>query len=140
MPAQLPAALHRAAAKKENISIFCYDYNENGEPIEKIDLTTENINKITVSLSDCDVEIIAGAEKSELELVNFEKYKYSLSTSDSELELTDSIGIKSVIRFNSGSFSFEGLRYIFRSGERVSRKYRRVRSEKQSSGLLTRRL
>lgn len=106
----------QSSAKKENISIFCYDYNENGEPIEKIDLTTENINKITVSLSDCDVEIIAGAEKSELELVNFEKYKYSLSTSDSELELTDSIGIKSVIRFNSGSFSFEGLRYIFPFG------------------------
>ncbi len=106
----------QSRAESENVSIFCYDYNENGEPIEKIDLTTENINKITVSLSDCDVEIVTGAERSELELVNFEKYKYSLSTGDSELELSDSIGIKSVIRFNSGSFSFEGLRYIFPFG------------------------
>ncbi len=106
----------QSKAKSENVSIFCYEYNENGEPTEKIDLTTENINKISVSLADCDIEIVTGAEKSELELVNFEKYKYSLSTSDSELALSDSIGIKSVIRFSSGSFSFEGLRYIFPFG------------------------
>lgn len=103
----------QSKAAKEGVDIFSYNYNEEGDLFDTVDFATENINRIKLSLGRCDVHIIGGAERAEAELVNFEKYKYSLSMSDSGLEISDGIGLGSFVTFSSGGISFDGMRYLF---------------------------
>ena len=109
----ITCSVAQSNAEKEGVDIFSYNYNESGDLSDMVDFKSENINRIKLSLGSCDVHIIGGAENAEAELVNFEKYKYSLSMTDGELRISDGISFGSFVSISSGGISFDGMRYLF---------------------------
>lgn len=112
----ITCSVAQSNAEKDGIDIFSYNYNESDDLFDTVDFKAESINRIKLSLGRCDVHIIGGADRAEAELVNFEKYKYSLSMTDGELEISDGISFSSFVTISSGGISFDGMRYLFPFG------------------------
>lgn len=112
----ITCSVAQSNAEKEGVDIFSYNYNESGDLLDTVDFRAENVNRIKISLGRCDVHIIGGGDRAEAELVNFERYKYSLSMTDGELKITDGIGFGSFVTVSSGGISFDGMRYLFPFG------------------------
>lgn len=99
-------------AKAQNIALFDYQADDNGNIISKIEFSDENITKIIVDAGKCNVNIYGNAIETYAELINFEKNKYSISTNGSCFNLSDSMSWKSFVHLDSNGLSFDGLRYI----------------------------
>lgn len=112
----ITCGIANSKAADEGVAIFENELSASGDPIRTVDLEKENINKISITLENCNVEIVGNSEICEAELTNFEKYMYSLSTLDSELVLADGFGWKSLVELSSGGISFDGMRHLFPFG------------------------
>lgn len=99
-------------AQAQNIEVFDYQVDDNGNVISRIEFSEENITKIVISASKCNVNIYGNSAETYAELINFEKNKYTLSTNGSCFNFSDSMSWKSFIQLSSNGLSFDGLRYI----------------------------
>ena len=106
-------AVGSAGAKSDGIDIYSYSYDENDRTVTEVDISNEAIGKISLELGSCSVRIEGGGDRPTVKLVGFEKYRYSLSTTGSELKIKDGFGPTALIGMSSDGISFDGMRYLF---------------------------
>ncbi len=101
-------------AKNDGVMLFPEE-NSNGDLVYKMDL--KNTTKITVNSADADIFIEGGAEKSVIEVVNFNANYYKLSQSNGSLTFGQVDDFLSMFKFWDNGFSFKGMRYLLRFGD-----------------------
>lgn len=70
------------------------------------------INKIQLDLSDAEITVVGGAEKSYIEFINFKGNYYSLVTTSSLVSFDETPDIDAMLTFWESGFSFKGIRYM----------------------------
>lgn len=101
-------------AKSSDIMLFP-EADSDGNLVYRVDL--ENITKLNITTADADVTVIGGAERSEIEIVNFNANYYKLSQSNGSLVFVEVDDFLSMFKFWDNGFSFKGMRYILRFGD-----------------------
>lgn len=110
----ITCAVASAMAKSDGVMLFPAADSE-GNLVYRMDL--DGTTKITVDSADADVQIIGGAEKSEIEVVNFNANYYKLSLSNGSVNFAQVDDFMSMFKFWENGFSFKGMRYILRFGD-----------------------
>ncbi len=72
----------------------------------------DSISKIELILSDAQINIYGGSDRSYIEFVNFSENYYSLTVSNTILSFDEIPDIMSMLKFWENGFSFKGMRYI----------------------------
>ena len=80
--------------------------------VKTIDLSSKELNKISLDFDDADVNIYGSSPTSYIEFVNFSETLYSLSVTNISLSFNEIPDITSMLRFWENGFSFKGMRYI----------------------------
>ena len=101
-------------SKGDGIMLFP-EADKNGNLVYSMDL--DGVSKITVNVLDADVTVIGGAEKSTIEVVNFNANYYKLNESGGSLNFAQVEDFMSMFKFWENGFSFKGMRYILRFGD-----------------------
>lgn len=76
----------------------------------------DEINKVSLDVTDASVNIIGGAEKSCIELCNFDENYYSFTMTNRIIQFKESGDLKGLLSFWENGFTFKGMRYIFKLG------------------------
>lgn len=100
----------KGMAKSSGIVLFEQTEDANGNAVIKKDIPEDVVTKISLDLEDVDVNIYGGADKSYIELINFDVNSYGMNISNNTLSITDSFDITSLFT-SSGGVQFKGLRY-----------------------------
>ncbi|MBE6709060.1 MAG: DUF4097 domain-containing protein [Ruminococcaceae bacterium] len=101
-------------AKSDGVMLFPEE-SPNGDLVYRMDL--KNTTKITVNSADADISIVGGAERSVIEVVNFNANYYKLSQSNGSLTFGQVDDFLSMFKFWDNGFSFKGMRYLLRFGD-----------------------
>ncbi len=75
-----------------------------------------DIGRVKFDAVKAQVNIIGGAEKSYIEVINFNENLCTFSNSNAMVTFRESPDVSSVLRFWENGFTFKGLRYLLRSG------------------------
>ncbi|MBQ8552136.1 MAG: DUF4097 family beta strand repeat protein [Clostridia bacterium] len=78
--------------------VYTYDYSQ------------DSIGRITVNVKEADINIIGGAEKPYIELVNFSEGMYEFSSTNRILTVNNNTDLSSPANIASLAMSFKGLR------------------------------
>ena len=104
-------------ATEQGIGLFTQIGDEDDNYVATQTFTEEDLKKIVVKVSNVNVNIIGGAEKSKVELVNFMNNSYTVQAGRSTLQITDNSGITGIIDLENFKINFGGFRdylhYIF---------------------------
>ena len=101
----------KSMAKSGGVVLFEQTRDDKGNTVIKKDIPADLVTKLSLNLKNADVNVYGGAEKSYIELVNFDVNSYGMSTSNNTMSMTDSFDITSIFT-SSGGTQFKGLRYI----------------------------
>ncbi len=74
------------------------------------------IGRVKVDAVKAQVNIVGGAERSYMEVINFNENLCSFSNSNAMVTFKENPDVSSAMRFWESGFTFKGLRYILRSG------------------------
>ncbi len=108
-------------ADKNGESLFTEEVD--GNAIRAVDLTENDISKISLIADHVTVNIIGGCDKleqdspdyrtsSSIEFINFPDNYYSLNVSNRVLSFDEIPDIASMLKFWENGFSFKGMRYL----------------------------
>jgi hypothetical protein len=101
-------------ATQQGISIFSQVGGADDNFVTTEELSTEELKKIVVKVSDVDVNVYGGQESSRVELVNFSNGGYSYQLNRSTLQISDNAGIGGIIDIDNLKINFNGFRdYIY---------------------------
>ena len=92
-----------------DLAIDGYEWDEDGVNISEISLAEDEINKYSVILSDCNVEIYSDKEASSVRMTNFKPNKYTASVSGKSFTVSDDISITDYISFDGTGVKFAGV-------------------------------
>lgn len=105
-----------ASIKAKNSDVMLFPESDgSGNLVYRVDL--ENITKLNITTEDADITVVGGAERSEIEIVNFNANYYKLSQSNGSLVFVEVDDFLSMFKFWDNGFSFKGMRYILRFGD-----------------------
>lgn len=110
----ITCAVASVQARSQDVMLFPEE-NEDGDLVYLTEL--DNITRLSITASDAEVVIIGGAERSTLEVINFNANYYKLSSSNGSLVFVEIDDILSMFKFWDNGFSFKGMRYIMRFGD-----------------------
>ena len=97
-------------ARKEGISLFDQHGDSENNFTQTFDIDEASLKKIVVNLGDVDVNVYGGAEKSHIDLINFTDGSYNLTSSKTQLTLSDIDGISGLINLDTFKINFNGFR------------------------------
>lgn len=101
-------------ATQQGISIFSQVGGEDDNFVTTEELSTKELKKIVVKVSDVDVNVYGGQESARVELVNFSNGGYSYQLNRSTLQISDNAGIGGIIDIDNLKINFNGFRdYIY---------------------------
>lgn len=104
-------------ATEQGIGLFAQVGDEDDNYVATEEINEEELKKIVVKVSNVQVNIIGGAEKSEIELVNFMNNSYLIQAGRSTLQISDNSGISGIIDIDNFKINFHGFRdylhYLF---------------------------
>lgn len=104
-------------AAEKDIELFKQTITENGDLVETIEFSSENTNKININLKNTDVNIIGNAEKSYVEIINFNAIEYSTYTNNRTFNIENDLISAVIGRAEGGSIHFGGVRDYLRKDE-----------------------
>ena len=93
----------------DDLAIDGYEWDEDGVNISEISLAEDDINKYSVVLTDCNVEIYSDENASSVKLTNFKPNKYTASVSGKTFTVSDDISITDYISFDGTGVKFAGV-------------------------------
>ncbi len=93
----------------DDVLIDGYSWSEDGQNTTSMPLDEEELMRITLTLSDCDIIIEEGAEESFVELTNFKPNAYLCTTSSKALTVSDDISITDYLSFDGSGVKFSGV-------------------------------
>jgi len=76
---------------------------------EKIDKGT---NRVKIQFDKADITVIGGAEKSQIEFINFNPNLYSVSITPNIVSFEEIPSLKSIVDIGENGINFKGLRYL----------------------------
>lgn len=74
------------------------------------------MGKVSLSAKKAQINIIGKAEKSYVEVINFNENLCTYSSSNAMITFRENPDVSSALRFWESGFTFKGLRYLLRSG------------------------
>lgn len=104
-------AIANGMAEKSGNLLFARSRGD--DYINTVDLNEKEIIRISLDLTDADVNIYGSSTTSYIEFVNFRETLYSLTASSTSVQFSESPDFSSMLKFWEGGFSFKGMRYIF---------------------------
>lgn len=110
----ITCAVASAKAKADGIMLFP-EADDNGNLVYRMEL--DGTSKITVDAADADITVVGGAERSIIEVVNFNANYYKLTESNGSVTFAQVDDFMSMFKFWDNGFSFKGMRYILRFGD-----------------------
>ena len=110
----ITCAVASAKADSDGVMLFP-EADFNGDLVYRMDLN--GTTKITVDAADADIQIVGGAEKSVIEVINFNANYYKLNESNGSVNFAQVDDFMSMFKFWENGFSFKGMRYILRFGD-----------------------
>jgi len=112
----ITCAIASAKANDEGIMLFP-EPDADGNLVYRMDLLSAG--KITVNTADADITVVGGADKSYIEVINFNANYYKLSQSNGSVIFAQVDDFLSMFKFWENGFSFKGMRYLLRFGDDV---------------------
>ncbi len=101
-----------AVASGTDVKLFRQVKNKDGNFVSSYDDFSDSIKKITIDLNYADVNVIGGADKLKIELINFPTENFKLTSSATTVKLTEQSGLSIGL-----GLDFEGLRDVIHSVE-----------------------
>ena len=101
-------------AKKAGIELYKQELTDGGDLVETIDFSLEDTNKININLKDTDINIIGGANKNYVEIVNFNMLEYSAYPNNRSFNIENDLVSSLTGRAEGGNISFDGVRDFVR--------------------------
>ncbi len=101
-------------AEKNGIELFRQNMTEKGDLVEIIEFSSIDTNKINIDISNADINIIGGADKSYAEIVNLNPIEYSAYTHNRGFTIKDDLVSAIIGRAEGGNISFNGIRDYIR--------------------------
>lgn len=110
----LTCGMASSMADAEGVSIYELKKDEEGDLVYTYELTDERVSKLSLTFSGVDVTVIGNAEKSYVELENFDVYSYAVTVSGSSVSVDGTVNLmSSMIDLSNGGLRFKGFRYFF---------------------------
>ena len=104
-------------ANEQGISLFVQVGDGEDNYVHTEEFAEDELKKIVVKVSDVKVNVVGGAEKSRIELVNFPNNSYQIQSGRSTLQISDNAGISGIIDLENLKINFNGFRdylhYVF---------------------------
>ena len=101
-------------AEAADIDLFTQTITENGDLLETVVFSSEDINKINISVSSGDINIIGNAEKSYVEIINYNALEYSTYSNNRAFNIQDDLVSSLIGRAEGGDIKFNGVRDYIR--------------------------
>jgi len=103
----------KSMAASQNIPIYDTTFDSNGDAVFTYDISDTALNKLILNFSDVDVNIIGNAERSYIELKNFDVNSYRVTLSGGNVTVDGTVGfLSSLLDMSAGGIQFKGLRYF----------------------------
>lgn len=102
-----------ANSMAEKSGNLLFSQSRGDDYINTVELNEGEIIKISLKLTDADVNIYGSSTTSYIEFVNFRETLYSLTSSSSSVQFSESPDFSTLLRFWESGFSFKGMRHIF---------------------------
>ena len=99
----------QSMAQNSGVNLFAHGFDANNNGVYTEQLSDSTVNKIVVRAKNADV-IIKSGESSSITLKNYSIGSYYMAVSNKNLTFEEGVGLMSLFKFSSGSFSFNGLR------------------------------
>ena len=93
----------------DDLLIDGYSWTEDGQNQTSLSFDDEEIIKVALTLSDCDIIIEGGSEKSYIELNNFMPNAYICTTSSGALTVSDNVSLLDYLSFDGSGVKFAGV-------------------------------
>lgn len=104
-------------ANEQGIGLFAQVGDGEDNYVHSEEFSEEELKKIVIKVSDVKVNVIGGAEKSKIELVNFPNNSYQIQAGRSTLQISDNAGISGIVDVENLKINFNGFRdylhYVF---------------------------
>ena len=101
-------------AKRQGVDLFDTKI-VNGQSESEYDFSEDVIGKIQIEVSDCDVNIICGADKNKVIMNNFSSAGYICEVENRALVIEDTVNLFDITDIiENGKIRFKGFRYYLR--------------------------
>lgn len=100
--------------------ILLFPEKIDGSYVYTIELNNTDITKISLDVTDADINVITGQDNEYIEFINFNENYYSVSTTNKVLTFDEYVDLASMLAFWDSDFSFKGMRSLIRLGNRVN--------------------
>lgn len=101
-------------AEEKGIKLYKQELTSDGDLVETIDFSLEDTNKININLKNTDINIIGGASKNYVEIINFNMLEYSAYPNNHSFNIENDLISALTGRAEGGSISFNGVRDFVR--------------------------
>ncbi len=108
-------AVADAMADEQGIVLFDQIADENDNLIYTYNYAHDAIKKVSVDVEDADIFIHGGSESAYIELVNFTKGSYDLSSTNLTLSVVDNSSLLKLFSLTTDGFNFDGFRHYLKS-------------------------
>ena len=103
----------KSMAASQGIPIYDTTFDSNGDAVYTYDISDTALNKLILNFSGVDVNIIGNAERSYIELKNFDVNSYRVTLSGGNVTVDGTVGfLSSLLDMSAGGIQFKGLRYF----------------------------
>lgn len=97
-------------AEKKGIELFRQELTEKNDLVETVEFPADKTNKINVNLKNCDINIFGNADKSYVEIYNFNALEYSVYSNNKSFNLESDLISSITGRAEGGNIKFSGVR------------------------------
>ncbi len=111
----MTCAIGSAMADEQGIVLFDQIADENDNLIYTYNYANDGIKKVSIDVADADVCIYGGSESAYIELVNFTKGTYDLSSTNLTLSVVDNSSLLKLFSISSDGINFDGFRHYLKS-------------------------
>ncbi|MCI8386846.1 MAG: DUF4097 domain-containing protein [Clostridiales bacterium] len=99
-------------AKQEGIELVVDTHDDDEDYVFKYEYDADSIGKIALNIKDAKVNVIGGADKPYIELVNFPEGMYEFSSANRILTVSNNSDLSSLSNIANMAMNFKGLRSL----------------------------
>lgn len=86
-----------------------YTTTDGGQSYTELDYTYQRVNKVTLSLNNCKVELRGGAEEAKVELIGFKPNSFIGSVTGKTIKVSNQLSLLDYFSFDGSGVSFAGV-------------------------------
>ncbi len=86
-----------------------YTTTDSGQSYTELDYSYQRVNKVTLSLENCKVEIRGGAEEAKVELIGFKPNSFIGSVTGKTIKVSNQLSLLDYFSFDGSGVSFAGV-------------------------------